>query len=420
MKILYLHCHDMGRVNSLYGYPVSTPMMERFSENAVTFQNAFCASPTCSPSRAALLTGMYPSSNGMQGLAHLGHVLRDPSRHMAAYLQRHGFKTGLCGVQHEAEDPMELGYEEVYVNLDQGQCFQQGKFDGFSANDCFTVAGAMDFIRKHQEDSFFLSCGFYYPHRAFLKAREDDRGFSVSGLPPAPEVEADLAAYGASVRFCDSMMGMVLDYLEEVGLYDEMLIILTTDHGIPFPRMKCNLYDGGIGVTLAIKMPGMRGKRRCDTLVSHIDLFPTICDIAGIPHPQWLQGYSLLPLLEGQTSEIRHAIFAQTDYHVVPEAARLVRTQRYAYIRRFVDDGNLRSENVDTSPSKKYMNSALKRIKLPKEELFDLWTDPGQKRNLIGHSARHNEIKKQMKGLLLEHLTMTGDLVYAAQMQGAS
>ena len=99
--ILYIHTHDSGRILSPYGYKVPTPEMESFAKEAAVFRNAYCASPTCSPSRAALLTGTYPHQNGMLGLAQRGFEL-DCSRHLVQYLNHHDYHTTLCGIQHEA------------------------------------------------------------------------------------------------------------------------------------------------------------------------------------------------------------------------------------------------------------------------------------------------------------------------------
>ena len=117
MNVLYLHTHDTGRVVSPYGYAVETPRIQEFCEDAMLFQRAFCVAPTCSPSRAGLLTGTYPHQNGMLGLAQRGFRI-DGSRHLARLLAHEGFLSVLCGVQHEVGyytdhqlAPEALGYE---------------------------------------------------------------------------------------------------------------------------------------------------------------------------------------------------------------------------------------------------------------------------------------------------------------------
>ena len=113
MNIIYIHTHDSGRYFEPYGYPVKTPNIQKLALSGTLFRNAFCASPTCSPSRACLLTGTSAHTSGMLGLAHRGFRLKDEKMHLAWFLRNHGFETVLSGVQHEAEDPFSLGYEKV-------------------------------------------------------------------------------------------------------------------------------------------------------------------------------------------------------------------------------------------------------------------------------------------------------------------
>ena len=94
-------------------------------------------------------------------------------------------------------------------------------------------------------------------------------------------------------------MGKVLEAIDRNGYRENTLIISTTDHGISFPRMKCNLTDDGWGVSLIMRGPRLPRAALCDALISQIDLFPTICDYIGIQHPSWLQGKSFLPVLSG-------------------------------------------------------------------------------------------------------------------------
>ncbi len=108
MNILYLHCHDAGRYLSPYGYAVPTPALADFARHALPARNAHCAAPTCSASRSALLTGQTPHQAGMNGLVHRGFSLAHPERHLARFLQNHGYETVLIGIQHEWMGPAPL------------------------------------------------------------------------------------------------------------------------------------------------------------------------------------------------------------------------------------------------------------------------------------------------------------------------
>ena len=125
MNVVYLHTHDSGRVLSPYGYQVPTPNLEAFAKDAAVFRNCFCAGPTCSPSRASMLTGTYPHQNGMLGLAQRGFHL-DYEKHLVRYLNRHDYHTVLCGIQHEAGWYLDegggalIGYQEELTEDNSG------------------------------------------------------------------------------------------------------------------------------------------------------------------------------------------------------------------------------------------------------------------------------------------------------------
>jgi arylsulfatase A-like enzyme len=179
-------------------------------------------------------------------------------------------------------------------------------------------------------------------------------------------------------------MGAVLDALDANGLADNTLVICTTDHGIAFPRMKGYLTDHGTGVMLIMRGPGgFTGGHVCDALISHIDLFPTICDLLNIDYPSWLQGTSILPLLREEVEQIHDAIFAEVTYHAAYEPMRAVRTQRWKYIRRFDHHLGPVLPNCDDSLSKDVLiRHGWKERPRPLEQLYDLIFDPNEACNM--------------------------------------
>jgi arylsulfatase A-like enzyme len=166
-----------------------------------------------------------------------------------------------------------------------------------------------------------------------------------------------------------------MNALDEHDLAEDTLVILTTDHGLAFPGAKATLTDRGIGVLLILRGPGgFHGGRVSDALVSQVDLFPTICALAGIPMPDWVRGRSLLPLVRRQADEVNDAVFAEVTFHAAYEPQRAVRTRRYKYIRRF-DNGHAGPvlANIDDSPSKDLLVAhGLAERPVPAEELYDL------------------------------------------------
>ena len=209
-------------------------------------------------------------------------------------------------------------------------------------------------------------------------------------MPPTPlpdneQTRYDMACYKSMARTLDRKMGVVFDAVKQAGLQDNTLIICTTDHGIAFPAMKCSLTDFGIGVMLIIKGPqGFTGGKVIQSMVSHIDLFPTICQLTEIDEPDYLQGKSVLPLVREEVSQINDEIFSEVTHHVAYEPKRCVRTQRYKYIRLFDDFSTTVMSNCDNSISKTHWaNFQWAHRNVPREQLYDLEFDPNERVNLV-------------------------------------
>jgi arylsulfatase A-like enzyme len=398
-NILYLHSHDTGRYIQPYGYPVPTPHLQRFAEQGVVFRQAFCVAPTCSPSRAGLLTGQCAHSAGMIGLAHRGFALKDYSQHLVHTLRGAGYRSTLIGVQHVADRVERIGYDAVAP---------------VASNRAEHVAPAkLAFLTSRPQEPFFLSVGFSETHREYPTPgpAEDARYLRPPApLPDTPAVRADMAAYLASARTLDEAMGSVLIALDEAGLSDNTLVILTTDHGIAFPGMKCNLTDHGLGVMLMMRGPGgLGGGRVCDALVSQVDVFPTLCDLLSIAPPAWLQGRSLMPLVRGETEEVNEAIYGEVTYHAAYEPQRCVRTRRYKYIRRYGARRTPVRPNCDDSPSKDlWLAHGWAERELPREALYDVVWDPNEAHNLAGDPAAA-EALAEMRARLDAWMAATDD-----------
>jgi arylsulfatase A-like enzyme len=178
----------------------------------------------------------------------------------------------------------------------------------------------------------------------------------------------------------------VLNALHQAELDDRTLVIFTTDHGLAFPTAKASLLDRGIGVSLILRGAGFHGGRALDELVSHIDIFPTVCDLAGIATPPWAVGRSLVPLMQGrEAAGARSEIFAELTYHAAYEPQRAIRTDRYKYVRRFDDYPYPVLANCDDSPSKDaYLERGWGRRPVAREALHDLFFNPGEGRNVAG------------------------------------
>ena len=368
-NVLYIHSHDTGRYVQPYGFAIPAPHIQKLAEEGVLFRQAFNAAPTCSPSRAALLTGQVPHSCGQFGLVNRGFELRDRHKHLAHTLRAAGYHTVGVGVHHVVRDPLTCGYDRWIAT--------RGRASSAIA------ASAVEFLADPPDQPFFLAVGFADTHRWFPEPGPAEAARYCRPplpLPDTPQIRQDMAAYQASVRQLDEAMGTVFDALEANGLAEDTLVICTTDHGIAFPYMKCHLTDHGTGVMLILRGPGgFEGGVVCDAMVSHIDLYPTICELLGIAPPEWLQGRSLLPLIRGEVDQVNEQICAEINYHCPYEPMRAVRTERWKYIRRYAEYGYPMLANIDNSPSKDfYLRHGLAERPLASEELYDLAFDPNE------------------------------------------
>jgi N-sulfoglucosamine sulfohydrolase len=394
-NILYLHSHDTGRHTQPYGAPVETPGIQRLAAEGLLFRQAFCAAPTCSPSRAALLTGQAPHTAGMLGLAHRGFALHDYQQHLLHTLRPHGYSTALFGVQHIARDPAAIGYDHAWT---ESTLVEK------------VAPAAAEYIHGVREP-FYLEVGFFETHRDFPDPGAGPHYCDVPPtLPDAPATRQDMAAFYAAARELDRGVGAVLRALDEAGLAENTLVILTTDHGIAFPGAKCTLTDHGIGVALIMRGPGgFAAGRVSEALVSQIDLFPTICELLEIERPAWLQGKSLMPLVHEAAQEVNDAIFAEVTYHAAYEPQRAVRTRRYKYIRRYDGRGKPVLPNIDDGLSKSLLlDHGLANRAVPDEALYDLMFDPQEARNVAG-DPRLFPVLQDMRARLERWMQSTGD-----------
>jgi len=398
-NIIYLHSHDSGRYLQPFGHAVPTPNLQLLASEGVLFRRAFSAAPTCSPSRSALLTGQCPHRNGMLGLAHRGFSLNDYNKHILHTLRPAGYRSVLAGLQHTAADPKTIGFDEIL----------QPK----STAAADVAPGAIEFLSRPHDRPFFLDVGFFETHREYSKPTPaDDPRYTLppTPIPDTPETRLDTAAFHASARNLDRAVGQIIDALDRNGLTGNTLVISTTDHGVAFPLMKCNLEDNGWGVSLIMRGPGgFSGGKVIDALISHLDIYPTLCDLAGVAHPAWLEGKSMLPIMRGEVNEINDEVFAEVTYHAAYEPKRAVRTGRWKYIRRFGDKHTPVLPNCDDGLSKSlWLEYGWKNMWLPEESLYDLIFDPNEHNNLAVDPTSKT-VLTEMRGRLDRWMHRTSD-----------
>ena len=402
MNIIYLHSHDTGRYLQPYGHAVPAPNLQRLAEEGVLFRRAFNAAPTCSPSRACLLTGQSAHSCGQLGLANRDFYLKHPERHLANFLRDHGYRTALCGIQHLVLDSRTLGYQWIAE-------FNRPVSE--SAHEC--TAAAVEFINQQHDRPFFLAVGYFETHREFPEpSEEEDERYTLppAPLPDTPQTRYDMASYKRMAKILDDQVGAVLDALQQAGLAEDTLFIYTTDHGLAFPAMKCMLTDHGMGVALIVRGPhGFSGGKVVDGMTSQIDIYPTLCELLDVEPPEWLEGRSVVPLVTGAMDEINEEIFAEVTYHAAYEPKRAVRTHRWKYIRRFDQWPTTTMSNIDDGPSKQYLlGNGLPQRTVHQEALYDLIYDPNEACNLV-HDPAYAEPLTEMRKRLSAWMERTED-----------
>lgn len=429
-NILLAIADDWGYPHAgCYGDPVvKTPTFDRLAREGVLFTRAFVSSPSCTPSRGALLSGQHFWR--LREGADLWSTLPADIEVYPDLLEKAGY---FVGHTRKGWGPGKLGDRK---GNPAGPQFND--FDEFLAN-------------RPKDKPFCFWFGSTDPHRPYDAGSGKASGIDLgkiklpAALPDAEETRSDVADYYFEVQRFDREVGELLDRLQAIGELDNTLVVMTGDHGMPFPRGKANLYDLGTHVPLAIrwgksvKKPG----RRVEDFVLLPDLAPTFLAAAGLPAPRQATGRSLLTLLTDEVdvdAKRDHVVFGRERHTQAQEAPqtggypmRGIRTDRYLYIRNFeperwpVGTPDYKRAflerawlgDTDNGPSKEFMwlhrNEpavrplyALAFEKRPAEELYDLRADPDQQ-HIVAGDRSYSTTKKELLARLLAELKETGD-----------
>jgi arylsulfatase A-like enzyme len=401
---------------------VSTPTFDRIAREGVRFTHAFTAAPSCTPSRAALLTGQ------------VIHRLEEGAN-------LHGFLPKRFAVYPDLLE--QTGYVVGYT----GKGWGPGRFEpgGRGRNPAGPhFKNFDDFIQQRPTGRPFLFWfGSNDPHRPYEAGAGVRAGMKVESvqvppfLPDTPEVRSDLLDYYFEVQRFDRDVGRIIATLERLGELENTLIIVTSDNGMPFPRGKATVYDAGARMPLAIRWPGtVRAGSVVEELVSHTDLAPTVLEAAGLTLPAAMTGRSVLGLLRGESQAGRDRVFIERERHAhvrrgnLSYPVRAIRTKDYLYIRNFRPDRWPAGDpqlvfsvgpfgDIDGGPTKSLLIDRqddpmisqyfrLATAKRPAEELYDLRNDPHQLENVAGRPA-HAEAQRRLRQQLDAWLRETGD-----------
>lgn len=408
-NLLIIHWHDVGRRLGTYGAPgVETPNADRLAADGVRFDRAFATASHCSPARAALFTGRYPHANGMLGPVHRGWGLHDGEPRLPVLLGEAGYRSVLIGACDEGEDPQKLGFDDV-IGAVPPSCPDPGGGEVADA--------ALGVLDEYAGDDrpFLVSVGFAEARRPWprnLYPPDDADHVQVPGtLPDDPWIRDDLAVFSQVAAAVDRETGRILDRLETLGLADSTWVILTTDHGTPFPRAKGTLYDAGIETALIMRFPAgwPRPEGASERLFSNVDLVPTVADRLGLDLPQGLHGVSHLRWLLGDArAPRRREIFAENTFGDAYDPMRAVRTARWKYIRSYEPRPELvLPADVERSPMRNGFGDDHLRPRAT-DELYDLVDDPLERTNLADDPSC-TAIRADLAGRMLRWRQRSGD-----------
>ncbi len=411
-NVILITGDDVGwRDLSCYGNnDLETPNIDALAEQGVRFTNAFVTSPSCSASRASIITGQSPHSVNVLGLTHV-HTQYQMPKHIPTLprsLNRAGYVTGIHGKWHVAafKPSCSYGYDVQMSIMKIKHAWK-----------------AKRFISACKDRPFYLELNFMQPHRPDFHnhAFQMDPDFPVDPgairvpeywqVPDWPEIREDVAAYYSQMMKMDHIIGDILGHLEKQGLAEDTLVIFVSDNGPPYPGCKMTCYDRGIGAALVMRWPAaLPAGKEVDALVSTTDLMPTCLAASGASIPKSVQGSSLLGISRGEADSVRDAVYASITYHVDYQPIRAIRTNEWKYIM------NLSSEpfSLDQCAGFEWAHKVAEmerhsyyRSRLP-EELYHISKDPHERNNLAG-SKEHLEVKQRLERKLREWRQETDD-----------
>jgi N-sulfoglucosamine sulfohydrolase len=423
MNILLITADDLGMHVGAYGETlIQTPNIDGLAAAGERFAVAYVAQPSCSPSRASLFTGMYAHSHGQYGLVDTGLALHEELRNATIpnLLKQAGYRTGLIG--------------KLHVNPDSS--FQ---FDYRSAINTRMVRDVArkvdDFIVSAGNQPFFLMVNYKDPHVNGQFAFD----VQVGGLPESPMQPSSAiifawqqtdslahqtrtAGYYSSVQRLDVGIGMLMETLSHHGLLANTLVIFTSDNGPPFSRAKTSLYENGIRTPLIVLWPGVTTPGEVNrTMVSTVDILPTILDAAGQPIPSHVQGVSLKGALWSPECHGRKYLVAEHHFHMkhpfIPQ--RAIRNDRFKLIHNLRAGSVTRALYVDScmayqiSRQPEYDGTPVRTAfdifaDPPEFELYDLVDDPIEFHNLAA-DPQYQDVLNELKAALLTWRLDTND-----------
>jgi N-sulfoglucosamine sulfohydrolase len=414
---------------------IRTPNFDRVAREGVLFRNAFTSNPKCSPCRATILTGR----NSWQLKEAINHYSVFPSD-FAVYpdvLEKAGYFVGMTGKGWGPGDFKSTGWKRNPAGTEFQARTLTPPTTEVSVRDyagCFR-----DFLSaKPANQPFCFWLGPQEPHRAYEKGSGVRAGKQLREAelpkyyPDNPTIRGDLLDYAFEVEWFDRHLGLALQALSESGQLDQTLVVVTSDHGMPFPRVKGQIYESGFHLPLAIRWPGggIGQGRVVEDFINTRDFAPTFLDAAGLAPANTMTGKSFLDVLRsgksGLVDSSRQVMLIAKERHDLGRPndqgypVRAIRTPEFLYSRNYEPDrwpaGNPETgyRNVDDGPTKEFMLSSFDEHyrlafgKRPPEELYRVKEDPDCMINLASN-PQFAETKRRLRERMEEMLRAEGD-----------
>ena len=418
-----------------YGHAfVSTPAFDRIAREGVLFENAFTSNPKCAPSRANILTGMH-SWQLEEACVHQSDFPYK-FRVYPEILEENGYMTGYTG---KGWGPGK--FDPRFQHNPAGWEYNKRKLtppENTKIRNIDYTANFVDFLDANEEGKpFCFWYGGYEPHRPYdkdegLRAGKDPAEMQIPAyLPDHDTVRRDLCDYAYEIEWFDRHLGNMMAILEERGMLENTIILALSDNGMPFPRVKGQMYEQDFHLPMAMMWRArIRPGVRVDELITYTDIAPTVLDACGVPPHRQMRGRSFISRLTEGEYEKNDYVFMCKERHDVGREndvgypVRCVRDEQYLYCINYCPDrwpaGDPRTKftNVDPSPTKKLvldMNEAgqtryfdLAFGKRPEEELFDVVKDPECMCNLAA-DPQYAEDKVRLRAALLQEMEESGD-----------
>jgi arylsulfatase len=432
---------DQQRYDTLgvHGNPViKTPHLDELAGESALFEHFYVTNPVCVPSRASFLTGRYPTAHRARDLK---HALGEDEQYLPGLLGEAGYALALSGKNHvlsarqldRFDDVFSIGHDKAWIPGQEkayGSGVDPSPLTNYSTNVvCERAIGFLE-SRQRTDEPFFLWVSFPDPHTPYQVPEPFASMYDSDGIPgpttipgelegkPLPqrliqkaqsmdtvserEVRQMISIYYGMVSCIDEAVGRLLGRLRELGLEEDTVVIFTSDHGDfmgdhGLARKSWNFYDCLLRVPFMVRwIDHIEPWRVSDTMAENVDLLPTVLDLIGLPIPEGCQGRSMAPLLQGEKSQLREAVFANAgNPGEAPEVSGIEEQSRTSEdFIPFWYIGAVQGSMIRT------MDWKLCFYVTGDGELYDLQRDPVELHNLYGQPQVAETERELMRQLM--------------------